>query len=96
MPKLEGLNKIGILAEGWVEWGVGAACCKFWSLSRMDRCLHDPVGAGCPSPRRERRATLVTVAWCGMLESKKGEKGVYMEVGESISNDGCWVPLSRD
>lgn len=31
-------------------------------------------GAGCQSPGRESRAPMVTVAWCGTLESKQGEK----------------------
>lgn len=61
-----------------------------------DRQVFTWPGAGCQSPKRERRAPMVTVAWCGMLESKQSEKGVYMEVGGNISNDGWQTTLSRD
>lgn len=46
----------------------------------MDGCSLWP-GAGCQRPKRERRDSMVAMAWYGMLELEQGEKGVYMGVG---------------
>lgn len=58
------------------------ACCVYQSLRRMDRC-RTGLGAGFQSPRKERRAPMVAVAWFRMLESEQDKKvkGAYMGVG---------------
>lgn len=48
---------------------------------KEDRQVSAQPGAGCQSARRLRRATILAVAWSGILEPKQDENIIYTGVG---------------